>query len=439
MLSNLFNSYIKDIEGLKLTAEVLNEGVPQRINKDKEKYKVAFGIDEYLSLKLSGKSNNALEEAMKEIVTIIDVDVDKKSVAYKINKDKIKVENQIIDVEEAQKAKAMYINTLIHLQDNILISLLIKFENILSIIFREIIKKYPEVYLTDKEIKYSKIMDIDNMGDLKKYIISKELNDIMRRSIFDWFDLLNTKHRIKIKVDNSIIKKFIKAYYVRNLLVHNNGKINDEYKANMKKIDLPIEEKNIFICLPEYIDEAIESSIYTLFSIMYSSLKIFDNEQEDFVNEILEYGINLIGEKKYDLARGIFEELKDDKKITNELQIYCKMNYWQTFKWCNEFDVVKKEVEGFDFSACNDYIKLGMYALLDKFEELFSLIDTKLKNNDDVKALVSALEEWPIFQKIREEAMYKAIRKKHINFFECKSSSPNIKDDESTEFDNIIN
>ena len=25
------------------------------------------------------------------------------------------------------------------------------------------------------------------------------------------------------------------------------------------------------------------------------------------------------------------------------------------------------------------------------------------------------------FEKIREEAMYKAIRKKHINFFECKS------------------
>jgi hypothetical protein len=90
----------------------------------------------------------------------------------------------------------------------------------------------------------------------------------------------------------------------------------------------------------------------------------------------------------------------NDKSLSERCQLIGTLNYWQTIKWSGSFDSLRSEIESADFSAKEDLFQLARLVLLDDFEKAIPLIEELLKNN---KLPLNALEEWPIFKKIREE------------------------------------
>lgn len=431
MLVENFSKYVDEIQGIKLTMEALTESLPKKINQDAQKYKFAILLDLYLSLKVDGKVDSKLESYMQRFVEIKSIDTENKSVIYNWKKTS-DLKGKVLNVEQSKKMVAKYQETIDTMYDNLLISIMIKFENIITDIFRNIITKYTDVYLNNKNVKYTDILKVKDIEEMKKKVIDEEIENIMRQNIFEWIKILKDKHSVKIDTENSYFKQFIEAYYRRNILVHNHGIINDDYIFGLKKADIEFKEEykgKRMIIDENYILQVIDASIYTIFNFIYNLIKLYPEENESIANEILAYGMDLIILRKYNLARELFCKLKVNKKVTEEIRIYSQINYWQTFKWNDEFENIKAEVEKFDVSASNEVIQLAVYALLDNYEKIFEIVNKKFSNNNEDYELAAMLEEWPIFQDVRKQDKYNEMKEQYPNVFYDKET---IKDDDKT-------
>lgn len=431
MLVDSFSKYVDEIQGIKLTMQALKESLPAKINQDAQKYKYAMILDYYLSSKIDGTVDRKLESYMQKFVEIKSVDTENRTIIYTLKKAK-EFKGQVLNIEQSKKMVAKYQETIDTMYDNLLISIMIKFENIISDIFRNIIRKYTEVYLNNKNVKYTDILKSNSIEEMKEILIDEEVENIMRQNIFDWIKILKDKHGVSIDINNMYFKEFIEAYYRRNILVHNNGIINNDFITGLKKVGFEVRDnykgKKARIDT-DYILKVIDASIYTVFNFVYNIMKLFEDENEDFADEILNYGMDLIISKKYKLAKEMFYKLKDNKKVKEEIRIYSKINYWQTFKWDNNFDEVKKDVEKFDVSANNETIQLAIYSLLDEYEKSFEIINKRFENNNKDYELAGMLEEWPIFQGLRKQTEYNDLKEKYSEVFYDKAA---IQDENET-------
>ena len=318
MLVDSFSKYVDEIQGIKLTMQALKESLPAKINQDAQKYKYAMILDYYLSSKIDGTVDRKLESYMQKFVEIKSVDTENRTIIYTLKKAK-EFKGQVLNIEQSKKMVEKYQETIDTMYDNLLISIMIKFENIISDIFRNIISKYTEVYLNNKNVKYTDILKSNSIEEMKEILIDEEVEIIMRQNIFDWIKILKDKHGVSIDINNLYFKEFIEAYYRRNILVHNNGIINNDYIIGLKKVELEVRDsykgRKVRIDT-DYILKVIDASIYTVFNFVYNIMKLFEDENEDFAGEILNYGMDLIIKKKYQLAKEMFYKLKDNKKVT---------------------------------------------------------------------------------------------------------------------------
>ena len=309
--------------------------------------------------------------------------------------------------------------------NNLLISILIEFENIITRIFERIITKYPDSYLKETNVSYSEIIKSGNIDEIKRKIIFDEVNCIMRENIFKWIKILETKHKKTILLDNDYTKKFIEAYFRRNIIVHNDSKINSDYINGLKVIGKNIPEKMIgenLICTNEYIDMIIDSSIYLIIYIINQILPLFKEENENFTNSILNMGFEKIKNEEYTLAREIFRLLKDNKTLDQQTKIYSLINYWQTYKWDNKYEEIKKEIEEFDISAYEELIKLAVYALKDDYESIERVLTNEFNDEKQNEELAIQIEDFPVFKQIRRQQFYKDLKEKYPDTFTIKST-----------------
>ncbi|MCK4798540.1 MAG: hypothetical protein KAT05_14255 [Spirochaetes bacterium] len=113
-----------------------------------------------------------------------------------------------------------------------------------------------------KQIDVEMIYKSINLEELKKQIIDNEINELKYKKVADWFKTLNNYINIK-SMNNDDIKNISEIKATRDVLVHNNGIVNEIYitksgsKARNKvghKIDLTCDYfNNIWSYLKSFI------------------------------------------------------------------------------------------------------------------------------------------------------------------------------------------
>lgn len=419
MLRELFNEYIDDIDTIKLRVSGIGSGIEQAINKDLNNYKNAVLIDLYLTQLIDGNENTELKKKALNMIEVKSVEKNEGRVLYEI-KNKKRRDISYSKIIQSRRALKRYQSLIEHMYENELISLIIKFENIISNLFYVLVKRFPDCYINEQRITYSDLCCYKTVDDIKEKVVKEKVELLMRDNFFSWIKVLYEKHKIVVKDESRFYNDFIESYYRRNIIVHNNGVVNSDYK-NAVKSNVEVGEK--LFCNEEYFDNAIQASIYIIVKILCESSKVFVEERENLISDIIDYGVNLIDKEKYLLARDIFKMIKNMTNITQEIKIYCQLNYWQTFKWNGDFEnEIKQDINIFDVSACNEYIKLGKYALLDDFEKIFDILNKKI-NTEEAYEYINALEEWPIFKEVRIKEEYYKLRDENPDAFSQESDT----------------
>lgn len=120
-------------------------------------------------------------------------------------------------------------------QDKILYSgtlmlLVVYFEEMLSKMLLTDLLKYPRIRIEENSITFEELKDLGSIDEAKKYLIEKEVNNIMKENCDYWFNE-HIKKLLKLKLENYYKNKnkFNEIMARRNLLVHNEGIVNKYY------------------------------------------------------------------------------------------------------------------------------------------------------------------------------------------------------------------
>lgn len=234
---------------------------------------------------------------------------------------------------------------------------------------------------------------------------------MMYKSLSDWIDYFKKSRKLDLPFIFDNLTKLKEIVARRNLFVHNDGIVNNIYLSITKEgTDLKYEKGDIIDIDKEYIYNAIElialSGVSLVLEIWLKECKGNEEEVDKILNIIFsEYLL----EEKWECAKNLYKICLDNDKLNSSCILTCKINYWQCFKWLNQFDQIKSEIDKTDLSAAKTQYRLGILALLDEVDKFFEVLDSQSEIGE------VELRYWPIFRLIRESDIYMSRYKKEDN------------------------
>lgn len=314
---------------------------------------------------------------------------------------------------------------------SLIVSLVSLLDNVISDTLKEIFTKKTDILKSsNKSISIEDIFSFSDINDLKNHFIEKEIESILRENHLKQLELLESKLSINLRSDSILIEKYIELTERRNLFVHTNGIVNDQYILNMKKVNTnqnkePVKKGDELICNQEYILKSID--LVLEFGIKFIQTiwrKHFPNDTEEADKKLNSLCYDLIFDEKYNLAL-IFLNFATSKEIKikdGEVEHFLILNKAQTLKWMGKDDECQKLLNSRSWSGLNNQILVAKYSLDGQLEEALKLM-VKLADSKEMDKL--HFKEWPIFKELRKHPNFSKLYKEKFNeeFEELDKSS----------------
>lgn len=337
---------------------------------------------------------NDIKNCIESLEQVLDIGEDGEGGRYRNVPKIVKESYRNIDAMRRQN-EILYSGTLM--------LLVTYFENTISKIFRKDFQRHPERMSLDKKVVSYKILEMsDSIKDVKNHLIDDEVASMMYKSVGEWIEYLKKNLKLKLEYVIGALPQLTEIIARRNLIVHNEGVVNTIYLNLVdEKYTSELNVGDVLGVDRQYISDAIDLIENIGMSIvieMWINECAKDSAEVDKIVAVI-YDEYLIFEK-WETAKILYGICLNCKKLQTSNELLCKINMWQCYKWQGEMEKVKSEIESLDVSACKSVYKLGVLALLDKYDEFFDFFD----NQDDIGE--KELEEWPLFRQVRETKYY---------------------------------
>lgn len=330
---------------------------------------------------------------------------------------KKQLSQQILDLQTINKYKqhrekrSDILHTSHSIRENFLISFITHFDTFLAGLLRSIYQINPQLLSindenspTDKSINYSKIMTYKSIDEIKEYIISQEIDQLLRGSMKKCFLYLEKRSNVALIKNISRWDELVEIDERRNIFVHSDGKVSEQYiqtcqkfisiKSKVKVGDqLLINEediKNAYECLTEV------SIIASQLIRRKSQPKSLSQADHDFQN--LTY--KLLEQAEYDLVKRIldFGQKNFDKHSSEDFRLSIIINKAIACKFQNNVKECEELLNAEDWSAKDDTYKLAVLVLKEKYKEASKLMLTIHSS----KISKEYYQMWPLFYEFRQ-------------------------------------
>lgn len=378
----------------------------------------SFGkmIDIYMQCLVSGdmspletESGRSIRKKVEECAKITPVKRDDDTYfTIAINKNKINTRTNEVNIRKASLEFDKAVQMMEIHNNNAIMSLLVRFENFFHDYFKWLIQKYPDKYLNDKSIPFSELVKY-NYDDMRSKLVTDTADEIMYEPMSEWLKIL-ASHKIDLSPLGKYLKSFEEVYYRRNIIVHNNGKVNRQYLSAVYPAEEGPAVDTKLTPNKEYIINAFDTAMIIIYGILYESLKCQNEDREGFVEYMFNAGFEHMMESEWAVSRFIFNLLLGDKTQDAIKQVLSRINYWLSMKSLGRYEEIKDEIEKADFSAMTSSIKMGKALLLENFEEAIPLMDEAIMANELTPDLV---ETWPIFYQFRKTEYHTAFQERY--------------------------
>lgn len=318
--------------------------------------------------------------------------------------------------KEIKSSKTAYLI----LPRNFIVSLISQYDAYLAELYRALFQIKPELaFLLEKEFTFQEILKYEDLEELKDFVIEKDVENLLRKSHFDQFTIL--ENRIKkltkekeftLTKNLEILPTFIEVTERRNLFVHCNGIISRNYIENCSKHKVPnISKLEIGTQLevePEYFAKAFQA----IFEI---GVKLGQVLWRKFLPEYIEEAnininnlcFDLIQSGYYELAyillKFITEEIPN-KKSSDKLKKTMIINKALSCYLINNKRKCNKILNSEDWSI-GIHFQLAVAVLKEEYDEAKKLMIKIGPDDEDFSA--SNYQEWPLFKKFRDTDDFK--------------------------------
>lgn len=283
--------------------------------------------------------------------------------------------------------------------------------------------------LGEKQIKYSEIYNLESV-DIKKKFADSFIESIMYKSFDDWieeFFKICCDKKYDISRDSYIIplkKSISEMYQRRNIIIHNNGIVNQVYKTKVP--DTPYELGERIKITDEYLEElTLKVSImgnYMITQHIKNKRMLKNRELYDSLETIC---LELLNNDRFAETRLITNILRkkvdfqEDDTWLSDIEIKRKAvsdfihryNYWLSYYLEGLESIPQRDIQkyinknkGKEWFKQDEQIQLGISSLTDSRKEFASKAIRYCREMEQVgKVSLLRTLEWPMFRLISDE------------------------------------
>lgn len=299
--------------------------------------------------------------------------------------------------------------------ESLFVSLISQYDAFLNQLLKILFQIRPEyINNSERELSFSQLNEFDSIESAREYVVEKEIETILRKNHSEHFDYLENKLKITLRKDLPIWQTFIEITERRNLFVHCDGIVSNQYMKVCKQHNCDLTgielNKRLHISNDYFINAykcLYELSTKLTHTIMRKLLKKNIEFADDKLNEIC---YTLLTINQYSLADVLLDFACKQNDFFND----SAKNYYIVNKALSQYlqgknDNAKHIIESKDWSASSDNFKLAHLILTEKFDDAYSLME-KIGKNGEVEK--EHYKIWPLFYKLRKEDLFKDTFKK---------------------------
>ncbi|MFA5316120.1 MAG: hypothetical protein WC369_01695 [Dehalococcoidales bacterium] len=293
------------------------------------------------------------------------------------------------------------------------VMLLSYFDFLISDLIRYYYRKYPE-FLSSKALPFTlkELIDLGSVNDAKEYIINREADSLLYESLDRQKNFF--KDILKVDLKHQIVNwgRLNEAVERRNIIVHNNCKINRRYLVNA---DLSLilgttkelkEGSEINITEPYFksVFEEICVAGVVLIQVCWRKWEKDDLSGSDG-NLILDIYNELLKEN-WTCAERLGKFSKECEVKEQASRLILDVNYCQSLKWQDKNEELAEQLNNFDVSALSPQFVLAFYALKSDRDGFYKNIEDAVIGSDGLPR--EAFTDWPLFREMRKDTDYTA-------------------------------
>lgn len=301
------------------------------------------------------------------------------------------------------------------LYKNSFISLLSSAEWFFSEILHFYYDKFPDAAgIQKKSLTLSELKQFDSLNDAEKYLIDTKIEDILRGNFESWLQVLRSELDLNLGYIKEVENEIVEIYQRRNLIIHNGSRVNSIYftkvnEENRKKVKL----QDILTIDKTYLDKSIrmiQKTFILVASELWKKLDSSDKNRGVVLNDII---YDNLRKSRWDICEGLCFFVMNDSKLEPHQKLIGQLNYWLCKKRTNQFDKILKELQNANFGDKKEIFQLALFSLRDDKKSFFELLPSVL---DSQQLNIERLEEFPIFEEMRNTDEYAKFKKTSIHF-----------------------
>jgi hypothetical protein len=348
------------------------------------------------------KANDDFMKFIKENVEEIEDDNGKKRILVKAD------ESKIFETLERNASTSALAGKII--PESLFVSLISQYDAFLTRLLRAIYEIKPDVLNgSERNLTFSQLVEMATIENAREFIIDKEIDTVLRKNHSEQFDYLEKLIGIKLRENLPIWQTFIEITERRNLLVHCDGVVSNQYLKNCFEHKCKIDKVKVGERLgvePQYFLSAYKC-LYEIATKLTHTIwrKYLSSDLKDADRELNDVCFHLINTNSFDLADILLEFGCAQKKHFNDSLKNVFIINGALSKYLQEKKEESKQIlDKKDWSASSDDFKLAYAVLTDDFERVYEIM-TKIGDNGEVDK--SDYKQWPLFNMIRKEEKFK--------------------------------
>lgn len=348
------------------------------------------------------KANDNFSKFLSENVEEIEDDNGKKRLLVKADESK---KFETLERNASTSALASKI-----IPESLFVSLISQYDAFLTRLLRAIYEIKPDVLNgSERNLTFSQLVEMETVENARDYIIDKEIDTVLRKSHSEQFYYLEKLLGMKLREKLPIWQTFIEITERRNLLVHCDGVVSNQYVKNCKEHKCQIEKIKVGQRLgiePKYFTNAYKC-LYEIATKLTHTIwrKLLISDLKDADRELNDVCFHLLNTNSYELADILLEFGSDQKRHFNDSLKNVFIINGSLSKYLQDKKKEAKQIlDKKDWSASSDDFKLAYAVLTDDYETAYKMM-VKIGDNGDVDK--SDYKQWPLFNKIREEEKFK--------------------------------
>lgn len=425
---NALERFILKIEMEVLLHDDLMQNLASKFKKIKDKYKHAIEIERIL-LELSQVEDEvAFNEIYNEFSTkriegtalcfgdvfsIVNYNVGTRDITYSIKNHKINAEIFNPEIGRAELYKVA--NAIKGVGEKVVVNSIQAFETCFEELLDYLVKTHPDTYLHDKQIKFADIVK-SNIEEITASVIQEKVDSLMY-AVNKTISQINVTHKLGLERHQSIWDDYVEMDLHRDIIVHNNGIVNAEYKEKVPKKYKDIEVGEYLRCDATCIKGKTDNLIKFAFLLFY-----LVGEGNDQLQHLDNIAFTLLKKRNWNVAEYAYSLLLKIPSLEHYDKMMYILNMLNAKKHRLGLEATREEILKIDTTGMEKNFVVAKKMLLEDYDS----IEEDLEECYPKHFNTSAIYSWPIFIDFRKTEHYSKFIDLHSEDFECYNYRPEL-------------